>query len=77
GGGTDTGGGTGGGNTVVKTIMGTAGDDMMPATGVSNSANEKYLGLAGNDTLCGGAGADHLDGGAGYDVASYLGANTG
>ncbi|BCH35511.1 hypothetical protein MesoLjLc_74410 [Mesorhizobium sp. L-8-10] len=70
-------GGTGDGSTTVKTIMGTAGHDIMPATGISNSGSEKYYGLAGNDTLRGGAGADHLDGGAGYDAASYAGSNAG
>ncbi|HEY6630837.1 MAG TPA: hypothetical protein VIZ90_05235 [Rhizobiaceae bacterium] len=47
---------------------GTAGDDVLPAGGVSNAGNEKFYGLGGKDLLLGGAGDDYLDGGPGADT---------
>jgi hypothetical protein len=77
-GGTDTGTGSGGtGTGTVTTFTGTAGDDVLPASGASNSGNEKFYGLAGDDVLRGGAGADYLDGGEGSDRASYSDSNAG
>ncbi|BCH20829.1 right-handed parallel beta-helix repeat-containing protein [Mesorhizobium sp. L-8-3] len=70
----ETGGGTG---ETVKTITGTAGNDSLPASGVSNGGNEKFYGLAGDDVLEGGAGADYLDGGEGSDTVSYASSNAG
>jgi len=82
-GGTDSGSGTGGTDTggdsgaTATVYTGTAGNDVMPLTGQSNSGSEKFYALAGDDVLQGGAGADHLDGGDGNDTASYAGSNTG
>ncbi|MBP1862315.1 calcium-binding protein [Rhizobium herbae] len=59
--------------TMPTVYTGTAGDDVLPVSGMANTASETYKGLAGDDLLKGGAGADVLEGGAGTDTASYAG----
>jgi Ca2+-binding RTX toxin-like protein len=56
-------------------IVGTMGNDVMPDTGKSNTGDETYLGLGGNDKIKGGEGADTLNGGDGRDTASYVGSS--
>jgi len=49
-------------------FQGTAGNDLLDASGVARTDVAVLRGLAGNDTLIGGTGNDSLQGGAGNDL---------
>jgi Ca2+-binding RTX toxin-like protein len=61
------------GSSFADSLRGSNGDNWMNG----GAGADTLMGEDGNDTLRGGAGADILYGGAGYNMASYLGSQTG